>query len=203
MKKYTRLQKFLVLLFVYFLVFPGLVSVFAQCYRCTERLDDGNACESLVADVCPSGYTTNPNCYEDQPGGVCPTSSPPPSTTCYRCTTRLDDGNACESFTVTGECPTNSSTQSSCWLAVGGMCPQNLPKTNLSSQTLFPVLFGLLFLFFGMITYKYNFLKPEVYKFLFFVSPRLSFLNRYKKLSEKFEPYEHKLVKRYESRQKT
>jgi len=203
MKKVYKFIQNLLLLFVYFFIFPTFLSIFAQCYRCTERLDDGNACESLVADICPEGYTTKANCYEDQPGGACPTNSPPPSTTCYRCTSRLDDGNACESFTVTGECPTNSSTQSSCWLAVGGMCPQTLPRTNLSSQTLFLVFLGLLFLFLGMITYKYSFLKPEVYKFLFFISPKLSFLHRYKKLSEKFEPYENKIVRKYESKQKT
>lgn len=53
----------------------------------------------------------------------------PVRTTCYRCTTGLDDGNACESFTISDPtCPASSSaTINACATAIGGACPTPLP----------------------------------------------------------------------------
>ncbi len=96
------------------------------CYRCTDALTDGNQCLLTTFDgtTCPSGWTSNSNCYQDLPNGVCPTTQ---QTTCYRCTAVTNDGNTCETQSISGtDCTTlgagwtnNSSCQTA---APGGVC---------------------------------------------------------------------------------
>ncbi len=91
------------------------------CYRCTQSLRDGNACEQFIyqGSICPSGSSENPNCsaYE---GGSCPIEID-----CYICTDSTADGNACTKFPHRGNsCPSGtSSSPNGCGAsAPGGVC---------------------------------------------------------------------------------
>ncbi|MCS7317776.1 MAG: hypothetical protein NZZ41_05665, partial [Candidatus Dojkabacteria bacterium] len=98
------------------------------CYRCTPNLNDGNACESAVFQMssCPTGWTNNPNCFQNESGGMCPTQ-----TTCYQCTPQTGDGNACQPILVNGTtCPAGTSNSpNGCAQAVGGSCDPSVPVT--------------------------------------------------------------------------
>ncbi len=104
------------------------------CYRCTERTDDGNNCESFTINgsTCPTGSSSSPTGCAVAVGGQCPvddTPPPPPppgNVTCYRCTPSETDGDDCESEirTVTQGCRTGWTTNSSCAEETNdGQCP--------------------------------------------------------------------------------
>jgi len=131
-----------ILLIVYFLSISetkdNSISVsdnFIDCYRCTTRTDDGNACEKFVHQgfSCPQFSTSTPNACADLFFGFCPSSG----TLCYRCTSQVDDNDLCESFiSQTENCPAGSSKDPfECKLAVGGFCPKEITCYKCTDRT--------------------------------------------------------------------
>lgn len=148
--------------------------------QCDEGSNNGIACTPNAGSSCQ--YCALDCTFETV---VSDPNTPPTTVTCYRCTTGLTDGNACESFTATDFCPSNSSSvANACATAVGGSCPvstggnvnpppQNPPSSNSNNGgtgsnggvTTLPdtaivnnstdILLGFLFILLGITTYKY------------------------------------------------
>jgi len=116
-----------------------------RCYKCTESLNDFDTCEEFLHNgvTCPPGSTSLKDDCKSVFGGSCPTiqttSSPTSKNTltCYKCTSFLYDGNACESFEVTSSsCPAGSTIiENQCAISAGGNCPQIKTCFKCTSQT--------------------------------------------------------------------
>jgi len=110
---------------------------------------DPNGCAAAVGGYCTQVLECNSECGGNRYctrglgciNGRCRLPSNPSSETCqeyqdsrmmlvcYRCTPRLDDGNACESIqflSENGSCPSGWSTESNCRITAGGMCPRKI-----------------------------------------------------------------------------
>lgn len=91
------------------------------CYKCTDILNDGNACQTQqFQNTCPTGWSRNSNCAEAA-GGSCAVEE---RVTCYICSPELNDGNMCVSTVFPGTvCPAGTSIiPTGCADAVGGSC---------------------------------------------------------------------------------
>ena len=167
------------------------------CYRCTDTLTDGNTCESFVAsNVCPSGSSTDPNGCAAAVGGYCPQyQDSRMMLICYRCTPRLDDGNACESIQFlsdNGLCPSGWGTDSNCSRLVGGICPQNIPNTAIfDDERLNIITLGLIFTLGGLIVYRFRIGSRVVEKPLDILYTGIG------NILESVLPFEKKIEKRF------
>jgi len=119
---------------------------------------------------------------------------------CYRCTPRLDDGNACESIQFlsdNGLCPSGWGTESNCRITAGGMCPQNIPDTAIfDDDRLNVITLGLVFTLLGLIAYRFRIGSRVVEKSLGILYTGIC------NISESILPFEKKIEKRFREKDK-
>lgn len=122
-----------------------------QAVSCNGECGGNRECVGGLS--CISGFcrlAANPTSETCQP--------PSGSILCYRCTSRTDDGNTCESILHEGTtCPTGYTQTSDCRLAVGGACPQNIPNTAIFDDERANIIsIGLFLVLAGILSYRYK-----------------------------------------------